>query len=322
MEEARMYSKEMDLVDAVLDTLQEMRMSKAELALRLNVSRSMVSQYLNRKYTSDTTELEASLRTWLMEMKGEEVKAAQEVSFQIKARPLQKVEYFESRDYVAVIGLCQLCQEEGARGIVTGRSGYGKTFSLKKYAQLPRVAYIECNEAMNQKDLIRKIEKAVGLPKAYGSIDERMERVTDFFNTASGYLLIIDEADKLITKYTQKKIELLRAITDIAQVGVVLAGEPMLEGLLKAYDQRFANRMEFGYNLCGLTEQEVKEYFEGFEIDDAALSELVIRACNKQTGCFRLLDRTFNNILRIMKEQQGNVITMKVVKEASRMMIL
>lgn len=84
----------------------------------------------------------------------------------------------------------------------------------------------------------------------------------------------------------------------------------------------FANRMEFGYNLCGLTEQEVKEYFEGFEIDDAALSELVIRACNKQTGCFRLLDRTFNNILRIMKEQQGNVITMKVVKEASRMMIL
>lgn len=34
MEEARMYTKEMDLVDAVLDTLQEMRMSKAELALR------------------------------------------------------------------------------------------------------------------------------------------------------------------------------------------------------------------------------------------------------------------------------------------------
>ena len=27
-----MYTKEMDLVDAVLDTLQEMRMSKAELA--------------------------------------------------------------------------------------------------------------------------------------------------------------------------------------------------------------------------------------------------------------------------------------------------
>lgn len=70
MEEARMYTKEMDLVDAVLDTLREMHMSKAELALRLNVSRSMVSQYLNRKYSSDTTELEASLRTWLMDMKG------------------------------------------------------------------------------------------------------------------------------------------------------------------------------------------------------------------------------------------------------------
>ena len=32
MEEARMYTKEMDLVDAVLDSLREMHMSKAELA--------------------------------------------------------------------------------------------------------------------------------------------------------------------------------------------------------------------------------------------------------------------------------------------------
>ena len=81
----------------------------------------------------------------------------------------------------------------------------GKTFSLKKYAQMPRVAYVECNEAMNQKDLIRRLEAALGLPHEYGTIAERLERVADFLTTASGYLLIIDEADKLITKYTQKR---------------------------------------------------------------------------------------------------------------------
>lgn len=318
MEKERMYTKEKDLVDIVNDTLKDLNMNKAQLALALNVSRSLMSQYLNRKYTSDTTDLEKSLRGWL-EKVGKEEKA------EVKAaKALGKIECFESRDYVSVIGVCQLCQQEATLGIVTGRSGYGKTFSLKRYARLPRVAYIECNEAMNQKDLIRRIESAVGLPKAYGTIAERMERVAEFFRTASGYLLIIDEADKLITKYTQKKIELLRAIADMAKeyVGLVLAGEPALEGLLKQYDPRFANRMEFGCKLGGLTEQEVRDYFEGFEVEDAAMSELVLRACNRQTGCFRLLDRTLNNVIRILQEGGRTQVTMKVVNEASRMMLL
>ncbi len=318
--EAKVYTQQKDLVDRVLEALAERKMTKAELALKINVSRSMVSQYLNRKYASNPEELEESLAGWLDEVgNGNEGAAAGAAG-----KAFRKLECFESRDYASVIGVCQLCQQEATLGIVTGGSGYGKTFSLRKYAQFPRVAYIECNEAMNQKDLIRRIEEAAGLPKAYGTIAERMERVADFFRTASGYLLVIDEADKLITKYTQKKIELLRAIADMAKgyVGLVMAGEPALEGLLKQYDPRFANRMEFGCRLGGLTEQEVRDYFEGCDVDGAAMEELVLRACNRQTGCFRLLDRTVNNMARILREQHGSTVTMKVVKEASRMMLL
>ena len=39
----------------------------------------------------------------------------------------------------------------------------------------------------------------------------RVHGIRDFFNTNKGYLLIIDEADKLVSKYTQKKMEILRA---------------------------------------------------------------------------------------------------------------
>lgn len=318
--EAKAYTQQKDLVDMVLEELAERKMTKAELALRINVSRSLVSQYLNRKYSSNTEELEESLGRWLDGAGRDKNGAAAEAG----GKPFRKPECFESRDYASVIGVCQLCQQEATLGIVTGRSGYGKTFSLRKYAQLPRVAYIECNEAMSQKDLVRRVEEAAGLPKAYGTVAERMEHVAEFFRTASGYLLVIDEADKLITKYTQKKIELLRAIADMAKgyVGLVMAGEPALEGLLKQYDPRFANRMEFGCKLGGLTEQEVRGYFEGFDVDAPALEELVARACNKQTGCFRLLDRTVNNMVRVMRGQQGSTVTMKVVKEASRMMLL
>ena len=43
-----------------------------------------------------------------------------------------------------------------------------------------------------------------------------------FFNTNKGWLLVIDEADKLVSKYTQKKMEILRAIYDQSDVGVVM----------------------------------------------------------------------------------------------------
>ena len=66
--------------------------------------------------------------------------------------------------------------------------------------------------------------------------------------------MIVDEADKLIpTKYTIKKIELLRTIMDWPVVGMVLAGELSLEAHLAARMMNgFANRMDFAYRLHGL----------------------------------------------------------------------
>ena len=48
--------------------------------------------------------------------------------------------FFESRDAKAVLGVCQSCQEYIGLGIVVARSGYGKTYALRQYAKLSRVA--------------------------------------------------------------------------------------------------------------------------------------------------------------------------------------
>lgn len=328
MEAALAYTQEKDLRDEVNEMKEILKCKNPELALHVGVSRSTISQYLNGNYVGNVDKVETGLRAWLekarQEVAKQEVVRAEAIQEKNSILP-EKTQYFESSDYVSVIGLCRMCQEEAALGIVVGRSGYGKTHALRKYAKLPRVAYVECNEAMNQKDLIRRIEQSLGLPKSYGSIDERMGHVVEFFNYNQGYLLIIDEADKLITKYTQKKIELLRNITDAAEagtVGIVLAGEPALESMIKSYDERFANRMDFGYKLHGLTKKEVEKYLEKYEVDGNALNELIVRACNGRTGCFRLFDRTFNNIMRILRDSGQTRITLQVIKEASRMMIL
>lgn len=330
------YMEEKSLREKVLGILKETRMNKQELALRIKYSRPAVSQYLNGKYSSNPAELEAKLAAFVQSYESEngtdalkirEEDPGAEASAEPAAAPAPAVLppkplYFESRDYTQVIGVCRSCQQGGALGIIVAKSGFGKTHTLRRYAELPRVVYIEGNETMNCKDIVRRIEGKIGMQRSYGSIDERVERIIDFFNINDGYLLIMDEADKLINKYTVKKIELLRSISDGANVGLVLAGETALEPLLKTYDARFANRMDFYYKLRGLNEKEVRAYLAGYDADADAMGEFIRRATNTQTGCFRLLDRTLSNVIRILKENGGTRISMEALSQASNMMML
>lgn len=332
-----MYTNTPALKDRVNAKLEELKfagreISKAELGNLSGVGRAVVSNYLNGKQVSASAkkikEFEAWLENWLTEngepvsIHPQAVDADMPDAGGMASQPIRKRENFESADFNKVTGVCTLCQETQDLGVIIGRTGYGKTYTLKNYARLPKVIHIECNEIMNCKDIICRIEQALGMPKGSGSVDERMKNVCSFFRTNKGYLLIIDEADKLLSKYTIKKIELIRNISDASSVGVVLAGEPALKSSLKAWDERFANRIGLIYELKGLTPKEVQKYFNGYEVEEAALEELCVRACNKNTGCFRLLDRTLNNVLRILKTSDKNVITYDVLKEASSMMVL
>ena len=318
MEALNTYTAQKSLAEQMNERLAELKMTKQEAAMRMNYSRSALSQYLNGKYNSDPTEIEKKIVEFLQESGGME-----ELPEAVQKGQFKKAEYFESRDYVHTIGVCQMCQEQQGLGIIVGKSGFGKTHTLKNYAKLPRVAYIECDDTMACRDLVEAIEQELGIPRGYGGTTwSRVNRIREFFNTNEGYLLIIDEADKLISKYTQKKMEILRGIYDQSSVGIVIAGELKLEAEIKGSLARFANRMDFYYKLKGLTKQEVVDYLEGFEVDETAIGEFISRATNSQNGCFRLLDRTLNNVIRLLKERDETKVTLKIMSEASNMMML
>lgn len=291
----------------------------ASVAAATGYSRTTMSRYLAGKYDADATELEAKLTAYL-ETLGEASEA--EGTAPAPGKGGGRRSFYESQDARNILGVCQSCQEFLGMGIVVGRTGYGKTHTLKQYARLPRVAYVECDDTMSARDLVEAIERTLGLPSGYGTIWKRVNGVRDFFNTNRGYLLIIDEADKLVSKYTQKKMEILRAIFDQSDVGLVIAGEPKLEAAIKTYLVRMANRVDFYASLHGLSEQEVEEYLQGYDIAPDALEELQARARNRQTGCFRLLDRTLSNVRRILAASGGETITLKVIQQASGMMML
>lgn len=309
---------------AVTKKLSEMKMNKAELALELGVSRPMVSQYLAGKYKSDPSALEEMLRDFLAANGAEASSSSLETENQEAPKGLPKKKaYYESRDYMGVMSVCQSCQEDMGLGIIIGKSGYGKSYALQHYARMPKVVYMECDDTMSCRDLVEAIEGKLGIPRAAsGTIWKRVCRIREFLNVNTGYLLIIDEADKLINKYTAAKMEILRGIYDQADVGIVIAGEPKLEADLRNMLDRFANRIDFFYKLGGLDKKELDGYLTGWSISDEARRELAGRAYSSRNSCFRLLDRTLNNVLRVMKSRGVAEVTIDVVNEASSMMLL
>lgn len=316
--QATTYTTSKTLAEQINDYLAVSKTSIATLASEIpGYSRPTISRYLSGKYEGDISTIEKLLADWLAQRTGEAV-ALPEPGRKTGRKPV----FYESRDALKVLGVCQSCQEYIGLGIVVARSGYGKTYSLRQYAKLPRVAYIECDDTMSSRDLVEAIEKSLGIPSGYGTIWRRVNGIRDFFNTNKGYLLIIDEADKLVSKYTQKKMEILRAIFDQSDVGLVIAGEPKLEAQIKTYLARMANRVDFYVSLKGLDPSEVEGYLEGFEVDPDAMVELKARACNMQTGCFRLLDRTLSNVTRILEERGERVVIVKIIEQASSLMML
>lgn len=316
---------------AVIEKLKEMKMNKLELAYQLEVSRTMVSQYLSGKYKSNPERLEDMLRDFLAANgntdfsetnQDEETAPALTSEEQTKELP-KKAAYYESRDYMGVMSVCQSCQEDMGLGIIIGKSGYGKSYALQRYAKMPKVVYMECDDTMSCRDLVEAIEGKLGIPRATsGTIWKRVCRIREFLNVNTGYLLIIDEADKLINKYTAAKMEILRGIYDQAEVGIVIAGEPKLEVDLRNMLDRFANRIDFFYKLGGLDKKELDGYLTGWNVSEDARRELASRAYSSRNGCFRLLDRTLNNVLRVMKSRGVTEVTIDIVNEASGMMLL
>lgn len=317
-ERAVTYTNGKSLAEQINEHLAASGMSIAALASAIpGYSRTTISRYLAGKYEGDVTSVEGVLAEWLAQRTGEIVSVPERPE-----KTSRKPEFFESRDALMVLGVCQSCQEYIDFGVVVARSGYGKTYTLRQYAKLPRVAYVECDDTMGIRDLVEAIEKSLGIPSIHGTIWHRVNGIRDFFNTNKGYLLIVDEADKLVSKYTQKKMEILRSIFDQSDVGIVIAGEPKLEAQIKTYLERTANRVGLCARLRGLDPSEVERYLSEFDVAPEAMLELKARACNMQTGCFRLLDRTLSNVRRILAERSESVITLKTIEQASSLMML
>ena len=153
--------------------------SVAAVAREIGYSRTTLSRYLAGKYDSNPNDLESKLTDFLTRQTGEAVDLTTPLA-EPEGKTWKTPTFFESRDAKAVLGVCQSCQEYIGLGIVVARSGYGKTYALRQYAKLSRVAYIECDDTMSSRDLVEAIERSIGLPNGYGTIWRRVNGIREF----------------------------------------------------------------------------------------------------------------------------------------------
>ena len=128
--EGNAYVQEISLVERVKAAMKKGGVNITQLGDQIGFSRSAVSRFVNGDYRSD--ELEAKLEEWLRAQETEETAKASQAELCRKTLP-EKERYYQSKDYLSVMGLCQGCQEDVGLGIVVGKSGFGKTHALKKY---------------------------------------------------------------------------------------------------------------------------------------------------------------------------------------------
>lgn len=179
---------------------------------------------------------------------------------------------------------------------------------------------MECSAAMGRRDLLKALREQLGLHGVRGSVYEQSRAICELFAGDKGWLIIIDEADKLLTRASVEKMEILRSIYDQAEegVGLVLAGEPELAGRIKGFLPQLENRTDIHIELAGLTPKEVEGYLEAYEVDADALDLLKKRATNRKNGCFRRFDRTMNNLIRLMNERGETRISAELMEEVAK----
>jgi DNA transposition AAA+ family ATPase len=124
-------------------------------------------------------------------------------------------------------------------GVMYGHSGYGKSYASIYAENKTGAIRVEMGEKWTAGDLCRAIllEGGVGNPK--GRTARLVEQVNDILGESRERPLIIDEADRLISRNV---VEVVRDFADKSQAPVLLIGEEMFPSKLQAVE-RVHNRV-------------------------------------------------------------------------------
>lgn len=254
-----------------------------------------------------------------------------------------------TKEYRRFEEFCAACRRHRYIGLCYGPPGVGKTLSAHHYTrwdllgpvlqsmfrESPRPAELrDCRTVLYTPAVAnnpKQIERAVTRLRTRLTMliddltlpeDDDTPWSPDHDHTE---LLIVDEADRL----KMAGLEQIRDIYDRQDLGVVLIGMPGLEKRLARYAQ-FYSRVGFVHPFRSLSEEElrfilVQKWAElGFHVDvtDFTDSEAMAAIDRITGGNFRLLQRLFTQIERILQINELRMVTKEVVETAREGLVI
>lgn len=261
----------------------------------------------------------------------------------------QQTDFLDTKAHSRFVEFAQACVQHRYIGVCYGRPGVGKTRSAREFAQWPKHFQYGMNDEVSaeQEAQIRACQaifitaKVSNTPK---TINSQLSRLMFWLGHArlrvsAGYeepflltnakqavpLVVVDEADCL----SLKSLEQLRHIYDEYGMGLILLGMPGLEKRLARYPQLYS-RIGFAHEFKPLNEDEMRFLFPRqsdafgltFDGDQFEHVEAMLMVIRITRGNFRLIERLFAQMKRIMAVNNISEVSADVVEAARDCLVI
>jgi DNA transposition AAA+ family ATPase len=263
--------------------------------------------------------------------------------------------FLVTKEYRRFAEFCDACRRDAYIGVCHGAPGVGKTLSARHYARWDEVEPVVLRwQTSLEPDVPPDLAgcRAVVYTPTMMTTPRRLTdalttlcRVFDAVVAAAARpdddavlpptpprvveLLIVDEADRLKEPTLEQLRDLYDRTNQQRRMGLVLIGLPGIEKRLARYAQLYS-RVGFVHHYRPLSEDELRfilahkwrEVGLAFSPDDYTDAEALAAIARITGGNFRLVQRLFAQIARILEINALNAITKEVVEAAREGLVI
>jgi DNA transposition AAA+ family ATPase len=260
--------------------------------------------------------------------------------------------FITTREHRRFVEFASAVRRQRTIGLCYGPAGVGKTWSARRYSHWQQIEpYILDWGRRDREDtrvpmLAARSRTVFYMPIVGAGLKEMKQDLNDLavymgFCISAGMalkdpsvdpmriapmeLLIIDEAERL----NVTALEWLRDLYDRAPMGLILTGMPGIEKSLARYAQLYS-RVGFAHEYQTLQGEELtfvlrrhwKKLGLALDADDFTDDRAIAAVARITGGNFRLLQRLFNQIGRILSINEMTTITEDVVEAARSTLVI
>lgn len=262
-------------------------------------------------------------------------------------------QFIETKEYKRFAEFCDACIKYKYIGICYGLPGVGKTLSSRYFANWDAIekevdyANIKELQSENLDDSILEARtifytappiRATKMTEDIHSIGFRINMVKSIYRaedteeekyTTDSFedidLVIVDEIDRLKIQ----SLEQLRDIYDRNDIAMIFIGMPGIEKRLARYPQLYS-RIGFAHEFDKLSKDETHHILEykweelgiSIKLEDFSDYEAITSIIKITGGNFRLIQRLFSQIERILEINNLESVTTEVVEAARDSLVL